>query len=1258
MWIVCFLAMASALADVNCLVTPIRLDFGPFELVNPAREARVKLGPDETPEVRRAVSDMLAEVEAKTGVKVRYSTWSSPVGGDVFVSTQPWAAKGAWFVKLKNNIVAIHGSDFEGTRKAVEAFRAKFITSAKGCGDLSWDAIDMKEGPQPDDVFDAELARVTALRKGNRDWENECVTEINRLPARADGFPLVRGEDALTVDVPHTPYVKSLDGRWRFCWNGSPKLRTVDFFKMDFDDSDWMEIDVPSCVEMKGFGSPGYVNIIYPHKNEPPLIGDEYNPVSHYRTTFTVPPEWKGRRVILRFNGVYSAYYVWVNGKKVGYAEDSCLPSEFDITDYLNKATIGRHNTTNCQLSTTNYLAVEVYRWSDGSYLEDQDFIRFSGIYRGVSIWAEPKNPIRDYFVTTDMAEDHSSALVRVKVKCDVPVTGALYDAAFRKVGELAADATRASLPSGANLSLRLASPRLWSAESPYLYTLVLTAGEDVRSCKVGVKRVRLAANGEILINGKSIKFKGVNRHDASPVNGRAVTREEMAEDVRLMKRGNFDTLRTSHYPNDPYMYDLCDRMGLYVQCEANVESHGSYYGVKSLAYPPSWAKAQIERCARMVEFFKNHPSIYLWSLGNEAGTGHNFELAHRAMLAIDDTRLYMNRNDNENFQIHGHGYLTFAEMERLAKWCPFHMSEYAHCMGNALGNFREYWDVFRAHPALSGGCVWDWYDQTVRVETDRIGPDGKRVSYWAYGADWDERPNDANFCVNGIIGPARTTSPKLIEAAHVQQDIEVVCADAATGQATLVNRAAFTSADAYDGEWAFFEDGVRTDGGKLDVPPVAPQSSGTINLPQPRGMECGRDKHDPPMRGPSMGGSGAVPSTECFYRVSFRLKADTPWAEKGWEVAHDQLPFGISVALKRDPPATMVSTGGTRFGASAITFSEHGGDIRVTAGPTKAVFSRGTGTLSLLEMNGKTILRDEQGVCRGPRLTCRRAFTDNDNSVRKRFIASGLTQLRHHAHPAKVSRTEDGSCVVECRVEVTGSKSAAFAHDTRWTFHADGRVAVESVSTPRGDMPRLPRLGLSMILDESLENMRYYGRGPWENYVDRCSASDIAYWESTVTDQYVEYARPQDNGYKTDVRWVAFLDRDGDGVLCKGSVPLCVQALHYSVDELDLQRHRGAGTWSDESKERFYAPMFPRKEIMLNLDIRQLGLGNGSCGPGTLECYAFPNRREAWTVTFVPVKSGDYHALRSAARLVEQKIPEASAVRSRRASGMGFDGG
>lgn len=1203
--VICFcLAVACGCGTVGADASPVepaRLDFGPFELANPAREARVMIGPDETPEVRAAIAQLVEDVAKRTGVRLKRSTYSSPMGGDVFVSTQPWAAKAAWFVRLKNNVVAVHGSDAAGTLKAVRAF-ADFVQGL-ATPTLAFDGIDLKEGPQPGDVFEAERARVEALRRGNRDWENECVTEINRRPARADGYPLARVADALTEELPQTPYAKSLNGRWKFAWNGSPKQRPADFWRADYDDADWLEIDVPSCVEMKGFGSPGYVNILYPHVNNPPFIGDAYNPVSSYRTRFTVPPEWAGRRIILRFDGVYSAYYVWVNGQKVGYAEDSCLPSEFDITPYLNSP-----NTPNPQTSkhpnapALNTLCVEVYRWSDGSYLEDQDFFRFSGIYRGVTLWAEPTDGIRDYAVRTHLDG-------RIEVDCP-GASWTLYDAAFRPVETPVRDV------------------RLWSAEDPYLYTLVLTKGDDIRSCKVGFREVRLAPNGEIRFNGKPLKFKGVNRHDASPVNGRAVTREEMRTDVLLMKKGNFDTVRTAHYPNDPYFYYLCDRYGLYVQCEANVESHGTYYGWKSLAYPPSWAKATVERCARMVAFYRNHPSIYLWSLGNEAGTGHNFEIAHREMLKLDDTRLYMNRNDNENFKIHGHGYLTLEELARLAKWAPFHQSEYAHGMGNAMGNFREYWDVYRAHAALSGGCVWDWYDQTVRIDTDRIGPDGTRISYWGYGGDWDERPNDANFCVNGVIGPKREWSPKLTEVAHVQQDLEVVCADAASGRAQLVNRAAFTFADAYDGTWALFEDGVRVDGGPLAVPHLAPQRACELALPKP---------------------SVALrPGAEHFYRVAFALRGDRPWAPRGWEVAHSQLRYG-------KPPAPVARAA---VPGAACEWEETADEIRVRGGGTESVFAKRTGTLARLALNGKTILADEQGICRGPRLTCQRAFTDNDAQLRKAFYASGLTQLRYHPRPVKVERTADGAVVVRAVVEVTGSKSAAFTHEQTWTFRGNGSVELASVTTPRGDMPQLPRLGLSMILDSALENVRYYGRGPWENYVDRCTGSDIACWKTTVTDLYVEYARPQDNGYRSDVRWAAFLDDAGDGVLVKGSVPLFVQALHYSMSELELQRHRGAGSWSDASKERFYAPMFPRKEVMLNLDVRQRGLGNGSCGPGPLAGYTFPNQRESWSVTFVPVKGATRETLRRAAATVPQTIPDSPAPRSIRASGMGFDGG
>jgi len=1177
---------------------PGKTNFDSFDLTSPERTTKVLVGPDENEAVRAEVAALVDEIREKTGVKLEYDGASSALAGEVFVSTQPWAAKNAWFVKLKNSILAIHGSDFEGTCRAVRAFREKYVTPAKGPVIGGWTEIYLHDGPQREDVFEAELKRLTEARRNNRDWENELVTERNRLPSRAYSFPLAKVEDAFTADLPTTQFVKSLNGRWKYSWCGSPKQRPVDFERFDYDDSAWYSIDVPSCVEMKGFGRTGYVNIIYPHVNNPPFIGDKYNPVSSYRTRFTVPSEWKGRRIILRFDGVYSAYYVWVNGQKVGYAQDSCLPSEFDITDQL-RAEGGE-----------NVLAVEVYRWSDGSYLEDQDMFRLSGIFRDVSIWSKPaKGAIEDFFVLADM---HGN----LKVECENEVDWKLYDADYREVARKNGDKL-----------CKVDQPHLWSAESPYLYTIVFSTTTDIRTCKVGFRSVELKPDGRICINGKSIKFRGTNRHDWSYENGHTLTKAELFKDVMLLKRYNFDSVRTSHYPNDPYFYHLCDRYGIYLQAEANLEAHGRFYGLDCLAHVPSWYKSHIERCTRMMLNYRNSPSIYMWSLGNEAGSGPAFEACHREMLKLDRSRLYMNRNDNENFRIQGHGYLSFAAMERIAKWTPYVMSEYAVAKGNALGNFEEYWRVFRQHDALPGGYVWDWYDQCVKVGTDRLDPNGKRIYYWAYGGDFDEVPNDGNYATNGMIGPERDPSPELIEAGHVQRPLRARLLSGA--KIEIVNYLAFTSADAYDGMWTVCEDGAKVAEGKFDVPPVAPGERGVAELPPEAVAKAGVG--------------------ERFLRVSFHLKEAIDWAPKGWEVAHDQIK--LSDATGSAIPRV---TGGK------VKWNDNEQEIVVEFGASKAVFSKETGTLSKLEMNGKTILADEQGICRGPRLTCRRGFTDDDIWLRPEFYASGITQIRYHAHPAIFAGNADGTLTVKCKVDVDGAKSGGFAHETTWTFFADGSVELENVTTPKGELPQLPRLGLSMMLDSSLENVRYYGRGPWENYVDRCTGSDIGYYESTVTEQYVDYVRPQDNGYKTAVRWAAFLDDAGDGVLLKGSEPMCMQALHFGVEELEFSRQRGKGGWKHSlDLEHIFSPLIPRKEVCLNFDLRQLGLGNAACGPCPLANYTPKNRREQWKVTLVPVKGGkDATNLREAARKVPQKIPqEPKDCGNGESAAMGFDG-
>ena len=1014
------------------------------------------------------------------------------------------------------------------------------------------------------------------------DWENLSVNSINREPPRTYSMPLADEAAAFTDAIePDTPYKVSLNGVWKIAWAGNPELRVRDFYRTDFSDADWLTIDVPSCVEMRGFGSPGYVNTRYPHKLEWPLIRDrqsgkaDYNPVSSYRRTFSVPESWRGREVFLRFDGVYSAYYVWVNGGKVGYAEDSKLPSEFNITKFLKPG--------------ENLLAVEVYRWCDGSYLEDQDMTRFSGIFRDVTLWSMPKDGIWDFSVKTTLKNDYRDASLTVDgIHGEWSAT--LYDADKKQVGTL-----NSQLPT---LNLH---PRLWSAEKPYLYTLVLKKGSDIRSKSVGFKEVKIVGN-TILFNGKKIKFKGVNRHETSPENGRTVSLDEMLRDITLFKRYNINTVRTSHYPDHHIWYDLCDRYGIYVCAEANVEGHEAGYYEKGLGRFPEWMHSIVERNLRHVRFYRNHPSVTLWSMGNETGHGVCFTNAIAQVKALDPSRPVHWERGNVDADVDSRMYPAVEWLEergRVGDLAPgavemadkisrpgnthsagkaFWMCEYAHAMGNSMGNFQEYWDVFYRYDSLTGGCIWDWIDQAVWKYTDRVGSDGRRERYLSYGGDFDEQPNDGPFNCNGVVDPLRNVTAKLVEVGHVHRNLVV------HDDFTLENRFGFTCADEFDGEWELVEDGVSVRREPFAVPCIAPLSRGSLGLPK----------------------FAAKNGKERFVNVYFKLKADTLWAKKGWAVSRNQIALGGRV-----PPCADVSP------ASPVKFIQNDRTISVSSGGTKAVFCRRTGTLCELTMNGRPILKDPvTGVVAGPQLTCFRAFTDNDIWIRGRevedkgnFYLSGLSQLRYHAHPAVV----DGNAL-RFRVDVTGSKSAGFTHETEWTFGAEGAVSVRNVVTPHGTMPSaLPRLGLSLKLDKTLENIRYYGRGPRENYIDRRTASFVGIYDSTVTEQLEEYVRPQDNGYKCDVRWAEFTDADGKGVRFSASELLFMQALHYSAEDLEFSRHRNG-------QQRFRAPLVKRDEVCLNLDVRQLGLGGASCGPRPMDKYVFPIRKEEWSLRMEPV--------------------------------------
>ena len=1057
-------------------------------------------------------------------------------------------------------------------------------------------------------VATAAISTMAAVA-GPNDWENTAVNSRNREPARAYSMPLASVDAALTDALePETPYRLLLNGTWKISWCGDPALRPSDFWKVDFDDSAWFTINVPSCVEMRGFGSPGYTNVRYPHANKWPRILNrdtekpDYNPVSSYRRTFTVPKEWAGRDVFIRFDGVYSAYYVWVNGRQVGYAEDSKLPSEFNITKYLKDG--------------ENLLAVEVYRWCDGSYLEDQDMFRFSGIYRDVSLFAAPRVRLDDFYVTQTFSPDYRIATLNLQTTVrggGAKVLATLYDAAFRPLGTFTD-------------KLEVPDVRLWSAEDPYLYTLVMKAGDDIRACRVGFKEVKILGNA-IVFNGRKIKFKGVNRHECSPENGRSVSMDEMLKDITLFKRFNINTVRTSHYPDHHSWYDLCDKYGIYVVAEANVEGHEPRYGKDGLGLHEEWFATIKERNLNHVMNYRNHPSVTIWSMGNETGHGPGFVDAIAAVKQFDPTRPIHWERGNVDADMDstmypslewldargrlGDGIIGEIDIEekkpepgspvRHSAGKVFFMCEYAHAMGNAIGNFQEYWDVFYKYDSLAGGCIWDWVDQAIWKYTDRVCPEtGRRERFLSYGADYDEEPNDGPFCCNGVVDPMRNVSAKLVEVGHVHRNLVV---EPGTGNGergtgfVLWNRFCFTNADAFDGAWELLKDGKPVASGLFDPPALAPLSRGplTVNLPQ--------DKMSLP--------------GEYFVNFSFMLKTDSLWAKKGHVVARDQL------FVKKVPSPLAAPANGPRPVAA-----EDGKTITVTAGGTYAVFCRSSGTLCELAMNGKTVLKDlAPGVVAGPQFTCERAFTDNDRWLRdgnawgedrkgRGFYASGLTQLRYHARPLKVARPEDENVVkvIAC-VEVTGSMSAGFSHDAVWTFSCDGTVTVKNTVTPHGTMPKaLPRLGTTWKLDKSLEHMAYYGRGPRENYIDRCTGSFFGWWESTVTEQFEDYVRPQDNGYKCEVRKVRFTDDAGAGVEFSGDVPLFVQALHYGMEDLEFARHRAG-------QKRFRAPLVARPEVLLNLDVRQLGLGGASCGPEPMTKYVFPIQKESWRVTLRPVR-------------------------------------
>ena len=1054
-----------------------------------------------------------------------------------------------------------------------------------------------------------------------RDWENIDVNSFNRMPAATYAMPLADAKAALTDALEfETPWKMSLNGTWKFHWCGDPLRRPLAFEKTTFDVSKWETIDVPCCVEMRGYGMPHYIAHGYPHKFAWPKILDketgrpDYNPVMSYKRKFRLPDSWKGRETILRFEGAGSALYAWINGEKAGYAEDSKLPSEFNITPFLKDG--------------ENEISVQVFRWCDGSYVEDQDMLRFSGLFRDVSLWSRPKAGIADFVVTQTFGEGYKSATVDVAVETygdAKEITATLYDDGGRIVGQIPTRDSR-------HATIKLENPRLWSAEKPYLYTLVLKCGDDIRAKRIGLKEQKIV--GEVFyVNGKPVKFKGVNRHETSPENGRTVSCAEMLRDAELMKRYNIDTVRTSHYPNHRLWYDICDRYGIYLVAEANVEAHGAGFRKDGFGPIQAWKQTIVERNERQVRFYRNNPSVTIWSMGNETKHGDNFRAAIAAVRKIDPSRPIHWEVGAKDADMDADMYQSVERVEELgaahdaAHDKPFFHTEYAHAMGNAIGNFQEYWDVTYAHPSLIGGCIWDWKDQAIWAGTGRIDPKtGREERYFAYGGDFYDNPHNGPICQNGVVGPLAEVTPKLIEVGHVHRNLVV---ERGMGF-RLWNRFLFTWADEFDGRWQLMEDGVEVASGRIAPAHIAPLSRGDLTL---EGFDAALAKGDD--------------KKERFVNVAFATKRDMPWAKAGWVVARDQIALGggkttsvqqqdgravsmkppmvvnegeksITVACRAvapQPPQT-VGSRVPRDRISDFIAKEYAATVTVSCGGTVAVFSRKSGLLTQLTVKGVVVLKEvSPGVPAGPHLTCVRAFVDNDKWLKESFLASGLVRLGYHPEPIVVTGDE-----VKTVIDVTGTKGCGFKHECKYRFASDGSITMENTVRPYGVMPKaLPRLGLTMRLDPALERVKYYGRGPWENYIDRCTGSFVGLYESTVTEQYVDYVRPQDNGYKSGVRWAEFADGAGKGVRFEASEPLFMQALHYGWEDIFLARHDG---WQKHTQQiRRNSPPVAQRDVILNLDVRQTGLGGASVGPAPMEKYRFdPSAPVSWKLRIAPL--------------------------------------
>lgn len=1002
------------------------------------------------------------------------------------------------------------------------------------------------------------LSGIAFAQTKNNDWENPQFYELNKEKPHATFMLFDKKQDVAEDDYNRSPYYKSLNGTWKFVYVDKYANRQQDFYRTDLDDSKWNNIPVPSNWELKGFGIPIYTNITYPFPKNPPYIG-ENNPVGTYRREFTVPDNWDGNEVMLQFGSITGCAFVYVNGEKVGMTKNSKSPAEFNITKYLKKG--------------NNLLAVQVFRWHDGSYLEDQDFFRISGIERDVFLYVLPKLSVWDFFLKSDLDAQYKDAIFSADVDLrqfsgNNVKTGLLTIDILDKTGKnVFTQQKRYSAGADSITIVRfngtVKNPLKWSAESPSLYDCIitLTNGQGTGTttytgAKIGFRKVEIK-NAQLLINGVPTYVHGVNRHEHDPVNGHVPNKELMIRDIQLMKQFNINADRTCHYPNDPLWYKLCDKYGLYLVDEANIETHGMGASLQNWfdttvhpAYLPQWAGAHMDRTQRLVERDKNHPSVIIWSLGNEAGNGKNFHDTYLWIKSRDRSRpvQFEQAGEDWNTDIVCPMYPRISDMKRYAsdpaKTRPYIMCEYSHAMGNSNGNFQEYYDIIRSSKHMQGGFIWDWVDQGMQTKTS----DGRL--FYAYGGDLGgyHLQNDENFCANGLVAADRTPHPGLYEVKKVYSKIQFNQKDISKGLLTVQNLYDFTNLDQFNFKWELYRNGEKVKDGSFIVSLTPHQQTDiTLQIPSFKSPE----------------------GSEYYLDVFAYTKTATELVPAGHEVAREQF-----------------KSAGDYFARSATTSNnkletrKEGNRLTFTSGNIRGEFDLRQGRFTRYSSGNER----GSGINQFPEPYFWRAPTDND-------FGNGMPQNLGIWRTAHVNRTiknvtagDQNGDGLPVKVEYDLA-AIGVPYTVEYLIQNDGAIRVTSSIDMTGrDLPELPRFGMRMELPQQYSNLTYYGRGPWENYSDRNTASFIGLYTDSVQNQYTwSYIRPQEGGYKTDVRWLSLTNNAGKGLMIEGLQPICFSAINNSTEDLDPGLTK---------KQQHPTDIKPRKNIYLNIDLKQRGVG------------------------------------------------------------------